>query len=81
MKRILFILLWCAGTILFADEHVPQHKKIHMQTKEFLIMMLGLIIFVTGIALLWFIAAWIAATIIMAGALTMALSDPEFSLH
>jgi hypothetical protein len=81
MKRLLFILLWCAGTILFADEHVPQDKKITMSPKEFGLLMLGLAIFATGIILLWFVAGWIAATIIMAGALVMVGSDPDFSLH
>lgn len=81
MKRLLFILLWCVGMILFANDHVPQDKKISMSTKEFLLLMLGLAIFATGIALLWFIATWIAATVIMTGALVMAGSDPDFSLH
>lgn len=80
MKRLVFLLLKCAGTVLFANELVPAHKKIVMTTKEFWLFIVGLIVFITGIVLMWFVPAVVSALVILAGSFLIVISDNETSL-
>lgn len=50
MKRKLVMLAFkLAGTVLFADEHIADHKKIKMKT---VLKVLGTLMVVSGIALI-----------------------------